>query len=452
MTAQVKVGGVPVSLLFPCREIRHSTAWEDDKVSGDRIASVQVTCDPNFQPQWTLPGQTFQVWSHNGGLGWGGLTVEPERNAAGLTLHAQGIGVKLGQWPAIYLDPVRTVLVPTFVPNDAVDYATSHGAPFSRYGVNLGTTAIARPEDGGMVDLGTLLVRAATMQGKRVWVDSYGAITFVADPTTPKWTTTPDELYMGTADEQLVTRLTGNYVISGESQFMVRCPAATGGTFTLYGNGGPTAAIAYNATTGTVQTAVRALGGMFDDATVQGSAGNWLVIVNAAGALLTGDGTSLTPGAGKLEVSVNAASRVTAVEDAAAAEKFGDSLRSMDLTGLGPLTSTEASTFLQGRLDLVGSRMGWTEKVELSSLNLMHITGAWARADGPKAGDMLQIPGNMDARSNPTIRAAIQFVLSEVEVLEADDPTAVAAPLGFTPRDFEGALAKPENPTNQEAA
>lgn len=452
MSALVLVDGVPITRLFPYAEIKHSTAWETDKPSGDRLASVQVFCPPNFQPPWTLPGRRFEVIAHNGGMRWGGLTVEPERTASGLTLHAQGIGVKLEEWPAATVDADRG-LVPTFVPNDAVDYAVSQGAPFDRYGVSLGVDPIGRPEDGGMISIGALLARAALMQGKRVHVDSLGAITFRADPTEPIWTTTPDEMYMGNADEQCVTKLWGNYVVSGESEFFIQVPSATGGTFTLSGNGATTAAISFSASIATMQTAVRTLGGEFADAIVQGSAGNWLVIVYAGGILLTGNGSSLTPGAGRLQVSVNHAARVTAVEDAAAKSKFGDHHASIDLTGLGASTSTEATTYLTGRMALVGGRMGWTEKVPLSSLNLMHISGAWAQANGPRAGDMLQIPGNMDARSNPTIASAIKFVLSQVEVTETDDPTSVASPLGFTPRDFSGALGAPQaNPATKEAA
>jgi hypothetical protein len=64
----------------------------------------------------------------------------------------------------------------------------------------------------------------------------------------------------------------------------------------------------------------------------------------------------------------------------------------------------------------------------------------------------LQIPGITDARSNPTTRGSIRFVLSEVEVVERQRPTAFAAPVGFSPRDFEGALAPPEKPAEKEAA
>lgn len=48
---------------------------------------------------------------------------------------------------------------------------------------------------------------------------------------------------------------------------------ATGGTFTLTGNGNTTAAIAYNASAATVQAAIRTLGGNYSEAVVTGSAG-----------------------------------------------------------------------------------------------------------------------------------------------------------------------------------
>lgn len=47
----------------------------------------------------------------------------------------------------------------------------------------------------------------------------------------------------------------------------------TGGSYTVTGNGNTSAAIAYNASAATVQTAVRALGGVYSQVTVTGSAG-----------------------------------------------------------------------------------------------------------------------------------------------------------------------------------
>ena len=58
----------------------------------------------------------------------------------------------------------------------------------------------------------------------------------------------------------------------------------SGGTFTLTGNNGTTATIAYNASSATVQTAVRTLGGDFNFATVSGSTGGpYTVTLNQGG-------------------------------------------------------------------------------------------------------------------------------------------------------------------------
>jgi hypothetical protein len=60
--------------------------------------------------------------------------------------------------------------------------------------------------------------------------------------------------------------------------------APTGGTFTISGNGKSTTAIAYNATGATVQTALRLLGGPFDQATVTGSASGPYTVTLSPGA------------------------------------------------------------------------------------------------------------------------------------------------------------------------
>ena len=58
----------------------------------------------------------------------------------------------------------------------------------------------------------------------------------------------------------------------------------TGGNYTLTGNGATTGNIAHNAAAGTVQTAVRTLGGDFSAATVTGSAGGPYTVTLNAGA------------------------------------------------------------------------------------------------------------------------------------------------------------------------
>ena len=140
-------------------------------------------------------------------------------------------------------------------------------------------------------------------------------------------------------------------------------------------------------------------------------------------------------------------------EDTAAATKFGLKQAVIDLTNLGTISSTTAQTYVTNRLALVGGRMGWTTQVELTENNLFHApTGLFASPRHVKAGEMLMIPGIIDARSNPTTRGAIQWIAQEVEITEGPSPTATVTPVGFVPRDFDGLLAPPENPATREAA
>jgi hypothetical protein len=86
---------------------------------------------------------------------------------------------------------------------------------------------------------------------------------------------------------------------------------ATGGTFTLTGNGNTTAAIAEAAAASVVQAAIRGLGGNYSQAVVTGSAGGPYTITFpfASGdvAALTTDATSLTGGAGTAVITTGTA-------------------------------------------------------------------------------------------------------------------------------------------------
>ena len=86
---------------------------------------------------------------------------------------------------------------------------------------------------------------------------------------------------------------------------------ATGGTFTLTGNGNTTAAIAEAATAATLQTAIRSLGGAYAQAVVTGSAGGpWTITFPFASgdvAALTTNAASLTGGAGTAVIATSTA-------------------------------------------------------------------------------------------------------------------------------------------------
>lgn len=452
-------------MLHEGTDLKHSSGWYiEEKAegspspSGPLRASINLDCPNDHQASWLLPGKSFRIYSHTGGLIWGGLTVEPDRSDDGVTIHAQGIGSKLADWSSVY-DP-GSGEQPTFDPNDAVDYATAQGAPFARYGVDLssafGSDPLSFESDTPIIDILTLLQRAAYGHDSRVHVDSRGAITYRQDPTTPTWMMTPQSDYFGTADDVYLSLLRGYYLDKHSTVIRVAVTGgATGGTFILSGNGNNTSTIAFNATAGTMQTRIQSLGGIFASATVSLVAtSDWLVDVSYEGAVLTLGNNSLSGGTNPgVSIKPDGARNIVKAEDPDAADKFGDKHGRMNLVGLGPLSEADAQVYIDGRFALVGGRMGWTTQVQLERANLFHVaSGLFADPRHVEAGQMLQIPGIIDARSNPTTRGSIQWVIQEVEITEGPKPTAVVTPVGFVPRDFAGLLAPPENPATKEAA
>jgi hypothetical protein len=189
----------------------------------------------------------------------------------------------------------------------AFDYAAIHGldlrtggaGPFADYlkngvqSVELGTATQA---NGGMY--------ADLVAGEKIVVDAGSDFSgFAADPrlkptlkvntdTTgrPLWVDQPTS---GLQGGQLIgypasynRGVSGLYRRQGHKvQVVTITGSPTGGTFTLTGNGNETAAIAYNAAAATtVQTAIRALEGPFENATVSGSAGGPYTVTLGASA------------------------------------------------------------------------------------------------------------------------------------------------------------------------
>jgi hypothetical protein len=89
-------------------------------------------------------------------------------------------------------------------------------------------------------------------------------------------------------------------VTTAEVQTVTISGSPTGGTFTLTANGNTSSGIAYNATAATVQTAIRALGGLYAGVTVSGSAGGPYTVTFPANAYnvaqMTASGAGLTGG------------------------------------------------------------------------------------------------------------------------------------------------------------
>lgn len=177
-------------------------------------------------------------------------------------------------------------------------------------------------------------------------------------------------------------------------------------------------------------------------------------IVESPGYKGTADDTYATGVWGQREDGWVFATDADAIE---AAQQFGAKEITISLLNLGDISAANAKTYLEARIGLVGHRMGWTDPVALpDGYGVQDYGGVYTLPRWVQAGDMLEIPGVIDSRSNPTTFAAIRWVLGEVTINESDYPTGSATPVGFVPRDFNSSLTppekRPENPTTTEAA
>ncbi|MCC9608514.1 hypothetical protein LOC68_09890 [Blastopirellula sp. JC732] len=114
----------------------------------------------------------------------------------------------------------------------------------------------------------------------------------------------------------LTTLQNGSATGTNEQQLVSLSGSPSGGTFTLGYSGQTTGPIAYNASAATLQTALESLSNIGSgDVVVSGSAPNWTIDFDGDLAaqdvpLLTGNGASLTGGAGSIETTQLAASPV----------------------------------------------------------------------------------------------------------------------------------------------
>lgn len=207
MTERVRVAGQFLDANGPARELQDSTVVRWDGWSGDYQASCRFAPRSGALPSWVRRGALYEHVDDLAGRTWGGQLAEPTRNDDGTwSLTAYGFGSLLEEYEAI------SGTTPTFVPNTALDAAISDGGPFVRP-ASLSSSAVTSLDDK-LVTVGALLQADATARGKFVYVDSWGAVTYLTLPTAPIWTTVPTPGYGGTADENYVSHLYGWFVSS----------------------------------------------------------------------------------------------------------------------------------------------------------------------------------------------------------------------------------------------
>ena len=154
--------------------------------------------------------------------------------------------------------------------------------------------------------------------GRQVMVTADGSPEWVTGGITIDWSTVTAEAADRTLADGTVVKTGTKGLEFGTILAELAVPevqsitlSATGGTFTISGNGNTTAAIAYNAAAATVQAAIRGLGGAYAQAVVTGSAGGPYTVTYpfASGdvAALTTNAASLTGGSGTAVVATSTA-------------------------------------------------------------------------------------------------------------------------------------------------
>jgi hypothetical protein len=210
MSVDVRVAGRLLGTIAPVTGVEWTTRWSYDEISGPAVGQFRLSA-PGFAAGWFKAGAAAQIVDQ-GKLRMGGRLSEPEEVDGGIQCYIRGYGTLGDSFDAYEdTDPLSPrVYMPTTVPNTAVDQAIVRGLPWVRP-ATLGSTALG-VDDGVVEKVSTIVLRAAKLAGKRAVVDSAGVVSLVSDPSSPMWLLGGMSNYMGTADDEFITRLFGYYV------------------------------------------------------------------------------------------------------------------------------------------------------------------------------------------------------------------------------------------------
>lgn len=209
MTAGVWVDGRPLHAFGSVSGVEWSSCWLYDGIGGDKTAQWRWFTDA--RPSWLHAGAEVVIKTA-GRRRWAGRLNEPEEADGGWSCYAYGNRTLGDDMQALVdTDPSGVeAWMPTTVPNDGIDDAIDRGLDWLRYD-SFGAFAIGT-EDGITLTVADLVVRAAKLAGKRAVVDQFKALRLLSDPTTPTWLLGGMSNYLGSADDEIVTRLYGYYV------------------------------------------------------------------------------------------------------------------------------------------------------------------------------------------------------------------------------------------------
>lgn len=206
----IRVAGQLLGSIAPLSGIEWTTRWAYDEISGGVTAQFRLNA-PGFAAGWFKAGASAQVVDQ-GKVRFGGRLSEPEEVDGGVQCYIRGLGTLAESFDALEdTNPAAGfAYLPTTVPNTAVDQAILRGLPWTRP-ATLGSTALGI--GGGITEsVQTIVLRAAKLAGKRALVDVDGVVSLASDPTDPKWLLGGMGSYLGTADDEFLTRLFGYYI------------------------------------------------------------------------------------------------------------------------------------------------------------------------------------------------------------------------------------------------
>lgn len=139
----------------------------------------------------------------------------------------------------------------------------------------------------------------------------------------------------------------------------------------------------------------------------------------------------------------NAWSPVTA-SAATSATAFARREATIDLTALGLMDAPHAQALVSGPLTLSRARMGWTDTLEPSGMQIATLGGTPAHLPYVKAGQMVRVHGVLDADGNLNFGASVSVVIGESTYTGPDSITL--APVGLVPRTLSDVIAAPSAP------
>jgi hypothetical protein len=189
--------------------VEWSSRWVYDGICGDGQASwLWATRE---RPPWLQVGAEVVV-TCSGRRRFAGRLNEPEEMDGGWSCSAYGLSALGGDFESILdSDPgVDVAYLPTTSPDLGIDAAIGRGLPWVRLS-DFGLDPVGT-EDALTLNVRDVVTRAAKLAGKRAVVDQFGGLSLVSDPTSPVWLLGGVSNFLGSADDEFVTRMLGYYV------------------------------------------------------------------------------------------------------------------------------------------------------------------------------------------------------------------------------------------------